>query len=180
MIEKILLMTGGMERERRSIGRGLCWYCSQWSLCWWSTWCPMQWQTLSTQNSGSSKHVLSTSDNLVISEEKYLNVWVLVSVDICKNLTAHDDLNNKVQSQVNDWLLYSRYMEIPQSIVSLYLGPISDKGRKPLMLVPFLGHVISGTLMILNVYFEQWDARLLWLSNTYILFGGYTLLQIAM
>ena len=81
---------------------------------------------------------------------------------------------------MNDWLLYSRYMEIPQSIVSLYLGPISDKGRKPLMLVPFLGHVISGTLMILNVYFEQWDARLLWLSNTYILFGGYTLLQIAM
>ena len=66
MRDKILLMTGGMERERRSIGRGLCWYCSQWSLCWWSTWCPMQWQTLSTPSSGSSKHVLSTSDNLVI------------------------------------------------------------------------------------------------------------------
>ena len=48
------------------------------------------------------------------------------------------------------------------------------------MVVPFIGHIISGTLMILNIYFEQWDARLLWLSNVYILFGGYTLLNIAM
>ena len=86
-------------------------------------------------------------------------------------------------------------MEIPQSIISLYLGPLSgeislelalflhvylDTGRKPLMVVPFIGHIISGTLMILNIYFEQWDARLLWLSNVYILFGGYTLLNIAM
>ena len=102
------------------------------------------------------------------------------SVDICKNLTAHDDVNNEVQKKVNTYLLYSRYMEIPQSIVSMYLGPLSDRARKPLMLVPFLGHIVSGTLMILNVYFENWDSRFLWLSQSYILFGGYTLLNIAM
>ena len=56
----------------------------------------------------------------------------------------------------------------------------ADKARKPLMVVPFLGHIISGVLMILNVYFENWDPRLLWLSEIYILFGGYSLLSIAM
>ena len=48
------------------------------------------------------------------------------------------------------------------------------------MVVPFIGHIISGTLTILNVYFESWDPRLLWLSEIYILFGGYSLLSIAM
>ena len=57
---------------------------------------------------------------------------------------------------------------------------VSDKGRKPLMFVPFCGHVISGVLLLLNVYYEAWDPRLLWLGETYILFGGYTLLSIAM
>ena len=118
---------------------------------------------------------------------------------ICKNLNAPEnvDINDKVQKQVNDYQLYSRYMEVPQSFVSLFLGPLSgntytrfphfqlnfwtiDKGRKPLMVFPFIGHIISGTLMLLNVYYEHWDARLLWLSNTYIFFGGYTLLSIAM
>ena len=49
-----------------------------------------------------------------------------------------------------------------------------------MMFVPFCGHVISGVLLLLNVYYEAWDPRLLWLGETYILFGGYTLLSIAM
>jgi hypothetical protein len=32
------------------------------------------------------------------------------------------------------------------------------------MVIPFLGHVISGILLILNIYFRHWDARLLWLQ----------------
>ena len=34
--------------------------------------------------------------------------------------------------------------------------------------------------MILFVYFEQWPAQYLWLSNVYVLFGGYSVLQIAL
>ena len=68
------------------------------------------------------------------------------------------------------------------------------------MLVPFLGHIISGTLMILICIFPAWDARwifsgkkiktrskkwlyffrYIWLGESYILFGGYSLLNIAM
>ena len=55
-----------------------------------------------------------------------------------------------------------------------------DFGRKPLMMVPLFGNIISGSLMILNIVFYSWDARLLWLSEVYILCGGYSLLSIAM
>ena len=34
-------------------------------------------------------------------------------------------MNNKIQAQVNDWKLYSSYMEVPQALISLYLGPLS-------------------------------------------------------
>ena len=59
-------------------------------------------------------------------------------------------------------------------------GPWSDKGRKPVMLFPFLGHIISGVFYFCFLYFDQWPAQLLWVTSVYVLFGGYTLLQIAM
>ena len=78
------------------------------------------------------------------------------------------------------WDLY----QVLKHIIILHLWKLTDskldKGRKPLMVFPFFGHILSGTLMLLNVYYEDWDARLLWLSNMYIFFGGYTLLSIAM
>ena len=49
-----------------------------------------------------------------------------------------------------------------------------------MMVIPFLGHIISGSLMLVNVYMEDWDPRFIFLENVYILFGGYTLLSIAM
>ena len=65
--------------------------------------------------------------------------------------------------QVNIYQMYSRYIDdVPSIIVSLYLGPLSgeieskawygknfwaDSGRKPIMLVPFLGHIISGRFL---------------------------------
>lgn len=48
------------------------------------------------------------------------------------------------------------------------------------MFLPFLGHVISGSFYLLFVYFDQWPAQYLWITNVYNLFGGYTVLQIAM
>ena len=37
---------------------------------------------------------------------------------------------------------------------ALYLGPWSDQGRKPTLLLPFIGHLISGVVPVLVVYFE--------------------------
>ena len=50
-------------------------------------------------------------------------------MEICQNLTApeNQDINDKVQTTVNNYLLYGHYMEIPQSIISLYLGPLSGE-----------------------------------------------------
>ena len=93
-----------------------------------------------------------------------------------------------IPPQVNIYQMYSRYIEdVPSIFVSLYLGPLSgksesvkmeqdgiglslyefssDSGRKPIMLVPFLGHIISGTLMILVCLFPAWDARCPTLKN---------------
>ena len=118
--------------------------------------------------------------------------------EICNDLSSEQNVeyNNQVQAEVNKFKLYGNYIDdVPQMLISLYLGPLSgntqankslqklfrtDFGRKPLMLVPFLGHILSGSLMILNVIYTSWDARLLWLSETYIFFGGYSLLSIAM
>jgi hypothetical protein len=57
---------------------------------------------------------------------------------------------------------------------------MSDQGRKLLMYLPFVGHLISGGFYLLFIYFDQWPAQYLWITNIYNLFGGYTVLQIAM
>ena len=110
-----------------------------------------------------------------------LSFHYLITAEICSNLTdpGNKEIRNQVQMEVNNYKLYQQYMDIPQSFISLYLGPISgqwgpefwlpvfylhlsyflDQGRKPLMVLPFLGHIVSGVLTILNIQFTQWDAR---------------------
>ena len=102
---------------------------------------------------------------------------------ICDNLTNYfnSSYEDKVQLQVTEFNVIGGYIEhLPQILVTLYLGPISDRGRKILMYLPFLGHFLSGIFTILFVYFESWPAQYLWLSYSYVLFGGYSVLQIAM
>ena len=48
------------------------------------------------------------------------------------------------------------------------------------MFLPFVGHIISGGFSLIFLYFDTWPVQLLWLQNIYILFGGYSVLQIAM
>ena len=73
------------------------------------------------------------------------------------------------------------YIEtVPQIVLTLYLGPLSDRGRKLLMYIPFCGHLISGAFYLIFIYFTQWPAQFLWITNVYVFFGGYSVLQIAM
>jgi len=65
-------------------------------------------------------------------------------------------------------------------IISLYLGPKSDQGRKLLMYVPFTGHLLAGLVPIAFLYFPTWPPQVLWLMNIYTLCGGFAVLQIAM
>ena len=59
-------------------------------------------------------------------------------------------------------------------------GPWSDLGRKPILVLPFIGHVFSGVVPLLVLHFERWPPTVLYLTGVYQFFGGYTLLSIAM
>ena len=65
-----------------------------------------------------------------------LSFHYLITAEICSNLTvpANKDIRNQVQSEVNNFKLYQQYMDLPQSFISLYLGPIS--GQSDRVLVP--------------------------------------------
>ena len=102
---------------------------------------------------------------------------------ICDNLTNYFNASyeDKVQLKVTEFNIIGGYIEnLPQILITLYLGPLSDRGRKFLMYLPFLGHFLSGLFTILFVYFDSWPAEYLWFSYFYVLFGGYSVLQIAM
>ena len=48
--------------------------------------------------------------------------------DVCDHLAdaVHDEADNAVQAQVNLYKLYANYMDdLPQILISLYLGPLS-------------------------------------------------------
>ena len=58
-----------------------------------------------------------------------LSFHYLITAEICSNLTepGNKDIRNQVQMEVNNYKLYQQYMDIPQSFISLYLGPISGQ-----------------------------------------------------
>ncbi len=120
-----------------------------------------------------------------VSSQLWLDRTCLVNLgynsSICSNLTSYDSYENEVQKKVTDFNIIDGYIgSIPSILITLYLGPMSDHGRKLLMYIPFCGHVLSGTFYLLFLYFDQLPAQYLWISNIYYLFGGYTVLQIAM
>ena len=64
--------------------------------------------------------------------------------------------------------------------ILIFLGPLSDHGRKLLLFLPFVGHLLSGGFMLIFLYFNTWRSQMLWISNIYYLTGGSTVLQIGM
>jgi len=116
--------------------------------------------------------------NLLI--EKTCRVNLNFTDAVCDNINHHDKENDEVQEEVTTINLYFTFLSaLPCILVSLIIGPWSDKnGRKPVLLVPILGHIISQCSYIANVYF--WSARAEYnlLSALYSLFGGNTTLLI--
>lgn len=120
-----------------------------------------------------------------ISTQLWLDRTCLVNFGfnstVCKNISAFPKEQDAIQEQVSQYSVIGGYIENgPSLLITLYLGPMSDHGRKLLMYLPFIGHLISGTFYLLFIYFSQLPAQWLWFTNIYNLFGGYTVLQIAM
>ena len=72
-----------------------------------------------------------------------LSFHYLITAEICSNLTepGNKDIRNQVQMEVNNYKLYQQYMDIPQSFISLYLGPISGQSG------PVLVRAVTGSLL---------------------------------
>ena len=104
-----------------------------------------------------------------------------INESICRNLINFEEFEDIVQKQATQYIVIGSYIRnILSIIIVMYLGPLTDYGRKPLMYFVFLGHAISGLFVILFVYHDTWPAQFLWISNIFMLFGGYLVLQTAM
>jgi len=116
--------------------------------------------------------------NLLI--EKTCRVNLNLTDAICDNINHYDKENDQVQEEVTTINLYFTFLSaFPCILMSIIIGPWSDKnGRKPVLLIPILGHIIAQFVYIANVYF--WSARAEYnlLSAMYSVFGGTTTLLI--
>ena len=64
---------------------------------------------------------------------------------------------------------------IPAVIVSLFLGPWSDKnGRKPLIIFPQIGTMLAQFIYIINTYLTFLPGEFILLASLGSLFGGFT------
>ena len=74
----------------------------------------------------------------------------------------------------------SPILQIPCVIFALFLGPWSDRaGRKPLILIPYLGYFLFCMAMIVNTYFfDELYVEFLWFENISALCGSYVIFLI--
>ena len=114
--------------------------------------------------------------NLLI--EKVCRVDLSLGSEICDDISNHQSEQNMVQERVNDLNLYKVILtSVPWSVgtffsfykfhlfscsilISLVVGPYSDKyGRRPLLLIPLLGLIVSQIIYLVNVYYWVRMAR---------------------
>ena len=82
--------------------------------------------------------------------------------------------------QVSLDIKYSPVLQIPCVIFALFLGPWSDRaGRKPLILVPYVGYFLFCMAMLVNTYFfDELYVEFLWFENISALCGSYVIFLI--
>ena len=66
-------------------------------------------------------------------------------------------------------------------LVALFIGPWSDKnGRKPVMMIPMAGYILSTLWYLLNIHYLHWPATYLLASGVTQIFGGFVVFLIGM
>jgi len=115
--------------------------------------------------------------------DKVCRVDLNLTESICSDLNSHEAESNKVQAQVTKLELYKTLITaFPCILVSTLLATWSDRTgrRKPLIILPMLGDLVSLLIYLLNVYFKDWPACWLLLTSVYCLAGGFTTSMLAL
>ena len=96
---------------------------------------------------------------------------------VCDNLgdESNKAIEELVQKRTNDFLTTSQWLNnIPGIVFAIYAGPLSDHfGRKPLMMLPILGYLISAIGGIINYAFlESLPLEFFFVDTIPAFFGG--------
>jgi len=104
------------------------------------------------------------------------------SVAVCKDINNHDAENSAVEARTSEINMYMSILSsIPCMVVALFIGPWSDRnGRKPVMVIPMIGYILSTLCWLLNIYYIQWPADYLLINGAFGIFGGFVVFLIGM
>eukprot|EP00092_Neocalanus_flemingeri_P016667 GFUD01018030.1.p1 GENE.GFUD01018030.1~~GFUD01018030.1.p1 ORF type:complete len:510 (-),score=61.02 GFUD01018030.1:1014-2492(-) len=104
------------------------------------------------------------------------------SAEVCAKIDNFPEAEDDVQTKVSEFnMAFSMLSALPSIVLALFIGPWSDKnGRKPVMLLPLMGYIVSTFVWVLNVYYMEWPAKYLLATGVYSFFGGITCLLIGM
>ena len=80
-----------------------------------------------------------------------------------KNSRNHTALADQVQSYVSTLNIYASIIEhVPSIFLMLFVLPWSDvHGRKPLLILPLIGHIVCTLIEMANFYSTTWPAEYL-------------------
>ena len=93
------------------------------------------------------------------------------------NSSAASILVNDVQAYVTDLNIYAGLIEnVPALFVLLFMGPwmTDSRWRKPLIILPAVGYMISILIYIMNDYANDWPAEYILFANVPMgIFAGW-------
>jgi len=101
---------------------------------------------------------------------------------VCGDINNHTMSENVVQEEVTKLnMKLSMLTALPSIVLGLFVGAWSDRnGRKPVMLTPMVGYLISIGVWIANIYYWESPANYLLATGVYIFFGGFTCLLLGL
>jgi len=111
-------------------------------------------------------------NNLIL--EKVCRVNLNLPESVCDDIQGHDDKQVLIQQKATMLNLYiTAIVTLPTVIAPLILGPWSDRhGRRLVMVLPVLGHMVAILVYLANVFFWSLPAEYLLFSSLYCLGGG--------
>lgn len=126
----------------------------------------------------------AVSQNIIMMKmcEVNVNLTSTICETAIRNQSSHPMLMIGLQKYASELgVLVAIIENLPSIFVVLFLGPWSDKhGRKPLMILPMVGHLLSTLITIMVYYSPTWPAQYLLIAHVPIgLFGSLvTLLMV--